>query len=193
MELLLASQRKIVSMKNESKLGLKTQLQGQAGVWAAATQLALRGYVPFFPGVDFGYDILLDNGLRLQVKTARLFSSAGLRMRHPEGAYGFDTRSCKPDSNGKLKRQRRDYSKVADFFVLWGIDENRFWIVPCSELKGGAVIASRAKVYDGPQYAKVRQRNAQWEDNWDSLDVASVVKSVIEKSARQVLNLEEKI
>lgn len=177
------SQRKPLNMntqKHIGKEGLRTQLQGQAGVWATAAQLALRGHVPFFPGVDYGYDLLLDNGVRLQVKTARLFSTFGKRDRHPQGAYGFDTRCCKVGSDGKMRRVLRDYSTVADFFVLWGIDENRFWIVPCNELKGSAVIASRAKVYDGPQYAKVRQRNAAWEDNWDSLDVASVTQNLVD-------------
>jgi hypothetical protein len=170
----------------KSRDNIRTQLQGQAGVYAVVAQLLLRGHIPFFPAVDHGYDIMLDNGIRIQVKSARLFSSTmGKRNRHPWGAYGFDTRSAKLDADGKMRRIARDYSQVADFFVLWGIDENRFWIVPTSELKGAAIIASRAKIYDGPQYAKVRERNARWEDNWEALNVASVSRALVESSTQE--------
>lgn len=106
-----------------------TQLQGQAAVWAVASELAIRGHVPYFPGVDFGHDLVLDNGLRLQIKSSRLRYHPG----YPDGAYCFSFRQSYAalGKNKTKDRSLRDYTKVADFFVLWGVDEKRFWIIPC--------------------------------------------------------------
>lgn len=110
-----------------------SQLQGQAGVWSVAAQVAMRGHVPCFPGVDYGFDIVLDNGLRLQVKSSRL----KYHPAYPDGAYAFSFRqSYMALSKNRIRdRSNRDYSKVSDFFVLWGVDENRFWVIPCSHGK----------------------------------------------------------
>lgn len=109
-----------------------TSLQGQAGVWAVASQLALRGHVPLFPGVDYGYDIKLENGLRIQVKSARLRHS---HPAYPTGVYCFDWRNYQWHSMSKRHRAAKDYSVVADFFACWGVDENRFWIFPCTNVQ----------------------------------------------------------
>lgn len=106
------------------------QLQGQAAVWAVASELAIRGHVPYFPGVDFGHDLVIDNGLRLQVKSSRLKYHPG----YPDGAYCFSFRQSYLALGKDRIRDRslRDYTKVADFFVLWGVDEKRFWVIPCA-------------------------------------------------------------
>lgn len=106
-----------------------THLQGQAGVWQVASQLALRGHIPLFPGVDYGYDLKLENGLRLQIKSSRL---KFFHRNYPEGVYSVDFRQYRYSAKEKLVKERvaSDYSQVADFFVIWGIDENRFWIIP---------------------------------------------------------------
>ncbi len=108
-------------------------MQGQAGVYATAAQLLLRGYVPCFPSVDYGFDLALENGLKIQVKSARL------RMSHPsypEGHYrlevreGFKLNAKRGVMNHLVRREPRNWKGVADFFVFWCIDENRFFIVP---------------------------------------------------------------
>ncbi len=96
---------------------------GQAGVYRVASELLFRGHVPYLPSVDTGVDILLDNGLRLQVKARHLQSHPA----YPEGAYPF---SMKENNFGSKKR---DWTKVCDFLIFWGINENRYFIVPASE------------------------------------------------------------
>lgn len=44
--------------------------QGQAGVYTVAAQLLLRGHNPCLPAVDIGADIVLDSGVKVQVKSA---------------------------------------------------------------------------------------------------------------------------
>lgn len=190
----------------------KTHLQGQAAVWQVACQLALRGHNPLFPGVDYGYDLKLENGLRLQVKSSRL------KFFHPaysEGVYSFDWRQLKNKTRSYV-----DYSKVADYFVLWGVDENRFWIFPCAQkqkalwlpkiagpawidpkevrtlYKGGMTQLEIADKFKTSQanISRTLRRTSQWNDatscrylremesRWDLLDTNSVVEKLVESA-----------
>lgn len=112
--------------------------QGQAGVYTVAAQLLLRGVNPSFPAVDCGADIITDWGTRIQVKCAH---------RRPSiwgGSYHFALTSgvtMYVAKHGHKKaslhdREPRTYSNECDFFALWGIEDNRFWIIPASLLDG---------------------------------------------------------
>jgi hypothetical protein len=171
-----------------NRANLRTQLTGQAGVWAVAAQLAVRGHVPLFPGVDYGYDIMLDNGIRLQVKSAHLSQNIGnVRKRYPGGVYHFNTTVAKIGEDGQQRRVVRDYSTVADFFVLWGIDEDRFWVVPTGQPKNSFFMCSRSPLNDFPQYMNIKERNSGWENNWGVLDVALQSKQLIESSVKETI------
>jgi hypothetical protein len=171
-------------MDNRLKLGVKgqqgyaAQLQGQAGVYAVASKLCLLGHVPFFPGVDYGYDLVIENGIKLQVKAAYASLASDKRDMYPWPSYRFDMRVSKPNAHGKMERMNRHYRKVADFFVLWGIDENRFWIVPTSEIKGATVLFTRGKRYGSDRYIKQRTQKARWEDDWKSLDLDAAIEKL---------------
>jgi len=106
-------------------------LQGMAGVYQVAAQLCLRGMNPHFPAVDIGADLVVDGGIRIQVKAAHLREGGP----YPDGAYWFKL--------GKMTiRQRRQtwvsvsFPEICEFAVFWGIEENRFWIVPAEYLEG---------------------------------------------------------
>lgn len=178
-----------------------TILQGQAGVYAVASKLILYGFNPMFPAVDLGADIILDNGLRLQVKTARLtFPKCGRRNgyggNYLGGAYGFSVR--RGEWLGKTKgygRSRKGYSEVADFFVLWGIEENRFWIVPTS-IKNRTIWFGK---FDHPNGSKnvsytntlKMNRVAQYENRWDLLDINGTVEEIVESSSTVSIEKEQ--
>lgn len=183
--------------KSRSKLVQKTRkisaknymLQGQAGVWQVASQLAMRGHVPCFPGVDFGCDLVLDNGLRIQVKCATLRVIHG--QNYPEGAYGFQLRRSAWFSNEKKAKRSslHPYSEVADFFVLWGIDEDRFFIVPTSHA-GKAIWFGRrgfnSKSNNRTVYGRVTaERIAEFEDRWDRLDVNATVDAMVAAEVKE--------
>ena len=167
-------------MSNKKRTyGREFQLQGQAAVWQVASQLALRGHNVYFPGLDEGCDLLMDNGLRLQIKSATLQSPKGA-PNYRNGAYCFALRrgAWLPDKKRYERTTLRSYSEVADVFVLWGIDENRFFIVPTSH-KGQAIhfgkrgyqsLSNNRSKFD---YVSA-QRIADYEDRWDVLDVNSV-------------------
>ncbi len=180
-------------MKNESKLGRGGKLgnlKGQAGVYAVASRLCLLGHVPFFPGVDQGVDLVIENGLRLQVKVASLTypqCGKGPNKNYLGGAYGFNLRRgvWEKEGNRMSRKDSRRYDDVADFFVLWGMDENRFWIVPTS-LKNRVIWFGRGDHPNGSNNvtytSAIKQaRCLQYENRWDLLDV-NTVKNLIESS-----------
>lgn len=112
--------------------------QGQAGVYTVAAQLLLRGINPGFPAVDCGADIITDWGTRIQVKCAH---------RRPSiwgGSYHFIMTSgvtLYVGTHGHRKgslhdREPRTYSNECDYFVFWGIEDNRFWVIPVALLDG---------------------------------------------------------
>ena len=90
---------------------------GAVGVSRVASALFRLGYSVLAPLEDFaGYDLVAEkNGrfVRIQVKTSE--KRDGNRNR-----YGFMT------SKGCTKRVR--YTGGVDVFVLWGMDEDLFWI-----------------------------------------------------------------
>lgn len=145
-----------------------SHLVGQGGVWAVCAQLAFKGLNPCFPGVDYGFDIMLDNGVRLQVKTA------GLYMNHPaypSGAYRFSTREQYFVRRGQLSkgRPRRDWKSLIDFFVFYGVDENRFFIVPVAEMFQGCVYIRR---YREAEYALRDKCRSLREKGWGNTQIA---------------------
>jgi hypothetical protein len=155
------------------------QLRGKAAEWRVASELAMRGHVPFFPGLDIGFDLQLQNGLRLQVKSGTLV------YRHPAGVkanvgYFFNLRRGAWDNATKryTGKKRRSYAEIADFFVLWGIEENRFFIVPTSREKTSIWFCGRETVnlsWNRSLMDKItRERCAEYEDRWDLLDVNSI-------------------
>ena len=107
----------------------KNLLIGQAGVWRVASMLAVRGFNPHIPGVDFGYDLLLDAGVRIQVKASHLVKTNGKR-----GTISYVFRTMKPVQAIGYKKQlpirKRTFSDECEFVVFWGIDQDRFWVVP---------------------------------------------------------------
>lgn len=100
--------------------------KGQAGVYQVASQLALRGHNPHFPAVDIGYDLLLDCGLRVQVKAANMRYG----KPYPKGSYWFRLGRTTRVKNQQIFRSDRVFTDECDMVVFWGIDENRFWIIP---------------------------------------------------------------
>lgn len=124
-----------VTMKNRKEQGGRwTVAQGQAGVYQVASQLLLRGFDPCFPASDaHGVDILLESGVKVQVKSANL----GFYERTPNGAYWFNFgKTVFATKTGGLRKEKRNYSSQCDFVILWGIDDNKFWIVPAKEFDG---------------------------------------------------------
>lgn len=116
------------------------RLIGQGGVYRVTSELMLRGHNVLFPAVDTGADIVVDGGVRLQVKTASLSKPPS----NPRGQYTYHfQRSTKVGKVRGYTKGRR-FSEECDFVVLYGIEHGRFWIVPASlldDIKGLTMMA----------------------------------------------------
>jgi hypothetical protein len=107
-------------------------LQGQAGVYQVAAQLCLRGHNVFFPAVDIGADLLVDGGLRVQVKSTHLkYSRAGYKG----GSYWFRL-GQNTMTKGVRGWKAVNFTDFCDIVVFWGIEQNRFWIAPATAIDG---------------------------------------------------------
>lgn len=109
---------------------------GKAGEHAVATQLLLREVNVLWPSVDNGFDLIAESGCRIQIKCAHLYN-------HKNGPRYFfplpkTRRVPNSDSTARLIT-RKLFSEVCDFVVFWGIEQNKFWIVPahlCDQTTG---------------------------------------------------------
>lgn len=139
---------------------MQNLLTGQAGVWQVASQLALRGLNPYFPGVDLGCDLLAEGRIRLQVKAASLRKHVKV---YPDGAYWFKfwQSAIATGENNVRRRGQRDYSACVDFLILWGVNENRFWIVPAPLVaKSSGVIVGPSGFYQRQDFTEARALRA---------------------------------
>jgi len=109
-----------------------------------ASQLILRGFTPYFPAHDdHGVDILLKEGTRIQVKCSHLAK----RHPYPQGAYYFKLQKGPIVTGHRNIRYRpvQLFSKECDIVILWGIEENRFWVVPAT------LLDNRPNIVVGPE------------------------------------------
>lgn len=117
---------------------------GMAGNLRVASELLLRGLEVSLPVVDSGIDLYVEGIAKIQVKSAHAMHFAS---SHRQAAYNFNlARGPKALGGGiATKSMPRIFSDKCDFVVCWGIDQNRFWIVPAEKLD------NRMTIYLGPE------------------------------------------
>jgi hypothetical protein len=100
---------------------------GKAGEHAVACQLLLRGLDVAFMSVGIGVDLIAENGCRIQVKCGHLTNSSKGLGPH----YALLLRKGMIRSRtANVIVPRRPFVEVCDAVVYWGIEQNRFWIMP---------------------------------------------------------------
>lgn len=109
-----------------------------------ASELLLRNFNPSFPSVDCGVDVLVDGGIRIQVKCGHLrYSLADSVQAYKNGAYWFKLQATAhyvSGNNNIRHREKPQFSSFCDFVVLWGIEDNRFWVVPAALMDGRTLV-----------------------------------------------------
>lgn len=98
---------------------------GTAGQLRVASELMLRNHRPAVTLVDTGVDLILENGIRIQVKSARLHSNQKASRKN---RYIFAFQHWR-------KGQPYNLSGV-DFVICWGANTDDFWIIPSDSLNG---------------------------------------------------------
>lgn len=115
--------------------GRRNLLTGKAGECAVASQLFLRDCAVMFAIVDLGADLMAENGCRIQVKTAHVNTTEKSIQVYGQGAYIFPLPRARrrPITNSTSRMlPKAPFTEICDVVVFWGIEENRFWVVPAS-------------------------------------------------------------
>ena len=136
---------------------------GQAGVYRVASELSLRGLEVYFPSVDVGIDLLTGTGKRIQIKTATL------RERKQGRAYYIGFGWNQAGTKRRAKRRARSYSEEVDVVVIWGVDNNRFWIVPANVFDNHSCLMLREDKTAAPyeRSGGFCQDVYKYENRWD--------------------------
>lgn len=122
---------------SKGKVGNEYRMFGTAAEYRVISEVLLRGHSPYKPACDIGTDLIIENGLRIQIKAARL-RYYNKRTQAGKKCYSFSLRQQGPENwnNGRRISRMRDWSLSCDFFVFWCFEEDRFFVVPESFLRG---------------------------------------------------------
>lgn len=133
---------------------------GSAGEYRVASELLLRGFNPAIRAVDTGIDIVLENGLTIQVKTTS-GPTSNEKDRPSRYQFGLSNTTYK---KGKMIKT---VSKLkADYFVVWLVDIDRFYVIPRSELEGRVTIQLNPLCL-----GKKTSTYSKYLDAWDLLNI----------------------
>jgi hypothetical protein len=160
---------------------------GQSAVYRVASELLLRGCNVYFPSVDIGADLIIDNGARIQVKSTRLV----IRTKRIQSTYIFQLHGYRLKGEGTQKtwkKKSNHFSEKCDFVVLYGQTEQRFWIVPAILLDGKSHIVISNEI---PGERKCRMTGLgsvvrSYENLWKM-----ITSYTLEKSAMTIVKAEE--
>ncbi len=154
---------------------VKSNYLGRAGELRVASELILRGYNVFFREVDEGIDLMIGNGKRIQVKSARKHN---LGTPYPHTNYGFNflstpswRRNQKDERVGILTRDPKAPAHLlnnVDIVILWAVDDNDFYIIPAQEVRGKKGIQ-----FTGDHDKRTQIKWNKWLpflNNWDILE-----------------------
>jgi len=94
---------------------------GMAGELRVMSELILRGYNPAKSYLDNGIDLILEDGIKIQVKTTES------KRWNRQWAYRFLI------SKGEERRRIRLVDKI-DFLIAYIIPDNCFFIIPAEEI-----------------------------------------------------------
>ena len=127
-----------------------TNKTGLAGEFRVMSELLLRGHNPAKSYLEDGADIILQNGTRIEVK------SAHLKPITNSPNYGFTFQDGHQRPSSKLGR--------FDFAICWCIEDDVFFIIPSAVIfksgKFGFGVSS-LRSYSG--------KYASYKGNWDLL------------------------
>jgi len=144
-------------MKSESNI------LGIAGELRVMSELMLKGHNPAKSYLDNGIDIILESGIRIQVKTARTKYCANHKREKPKYKYHFSF-------NNKTNKHCLEN---VDIVICWAVEDNVFFIIPAKDLgkKGYKYV---------PDYKKnfIKQYINNWgilNDKWVMLNISNKV------------------
>lgn len=144
-------------LTNRNELGL-------AGEFRVMAELFLRGHNPAKSYLEKGADIILENGIKLEVKASHRHSG---NYKATDRTKGFRTRSVYVFT---LKGAgRRPYQlDTCDFLILWCIDDDCFFVIPTESVLAKTCVSLVS--------ADTQGRYAKYKNAWHLLNGNEVVR-----------------
>lgn len=155
-----------------------SHLIGKAGEYRVASELMLRDHHVYIPIVDNGIDMILDNGKTIQIKCGHVHERPINGCDNSYYSFSFVKSSSyfrKLKHGGKIEAHKL---VNVDFVILWGIDDNEFYIIPAEKVRGNLDITITAD-----KDTRTVARWNQWlpyRNNWGILNGESVESNKLE-------------
>jgi len=147
---------------------------GKAGELRVASELMLRGLNPAMFFFDEGTDIVLSNGKKIGVKTSMkpIYCKSAYSWR-----YSFSMRvpQFRGGENGTYKKKltRRNYDQHVDYWILWCVKNNFFYIIPRQEIGQRISFCIRTpnklRTYKKHINKPSQSKYEKYKDNWEIL------------------------
>lgn len=124
---------------------------GKAGELRVASELLIRGYEVFQTITDSGIDLIMGNGKKIQVKSARRTKSYSNYKK-----YTYSFKSWHKDGSGYKPHEL----KGVDFIILWAVDNDEFFVIPATEIRGkySVILTCNPK----REWSRYTQFRSQW-------------------------------
>ena len=111
---------------------------GKAGEHRIMSELIMRGHSPALISVDDGIDIVLTNGVKIGVKTS-------LKPHNDEKNYSWRYKiNLNPHQlrykDGKPARVKSVRQYAVDFFIIWLVDCDDFYVIPVDVVREVSMI-----------------------------------------------------
>ena len=129
-----------------------TSYIGLAGEFRVMSELFLKGHNPAKSYLENGADLILENGKRIEIKSAHRVNYRKKKIKKP--CYLFSFRGG--HRGGKV-------IKDFDFVICWCIDDDLFYIIPVKEINGTAVQMTDTSI-------NARHKYNLFRENWKLLD-----------------------
>ncbi len=135
----------------------QTLRTGLAGEFRVMAKLLLEGFNPAKSYLQDGADLVLDNGLRLEVKTShRATIPPNSSKKGRRRTYNFN-----------ITDRHRKRTQECDFFILWCVDDDTLYVIPSDKVSNTCVI--RISNTLAPEISGSISKWAEFREAWSLL------------------------
>ena len=147
---------------------------GMAGELRVRSELLRRGIGCGKLDFDGGTDIILENGKKIGVKTSEKPIND---KKNYSWKYSFSIRApqVREAKDGLYTKKfiRRDYTGLVDYWVFWCIQDDKFYIIPNSEIGQKISITiptpEHLRKYNSHGEFRSTSRFEKYKNNWEQL------------------------
>jgi hypothetical protein len=125
----------------------------RAGEYRVLSELLLRGLEPFTVSDDKGIDILLANGLKVDVKIISAYTIHHQNIKQGTVSYRYERKEYLFNAH----RSQRD--KELDFYIIWLLELDEFYIIPAKVVGK----SKQQKIYPTTPNHRYSQYKGAWE------------------------------